>query len=186
MACGGIPPTSSRCGPRWAGVGRQVAVVLAARRLAPAPAMAADPSPNSSATTRTCSTRRAAAPPNPSASRCFRGVATALRRADGSLLVVLDDAHDAEPAAPLLLRFLVGALERAVLESVRAAGGIGVSGGEAVYGVQAIAAVILSRRQTPIVSVSVSGVDLGEQIDTESRLASTLRRAAGAIGQVIP
>ena len=76
-------------------------------------------SPNSSATTRTCSTRRAAAPPNPSASRCFRGVATALRRADGSLLVVLDDAHDAEPAAPLLLRFLVGALERAVLETNR-------------------------------------------------------------------
>jgi hypothetical protein len=64
----------------------------------------------------------------------FRGVATALRRADGSLLVVLDDAHDAEPAAPLLLRFLVGALERAVLKSVRAAGGIGVSGGEAVPG----------------------------------------------------
>ena len=73
-----------------------------------------------------------------------------------------------------------------VLESVRAAGGIGVSRGEAVPGVQAIAAVILSRRQTPIASVSVSGVDLGEQIDTASRLASTLRRAAGAIGQMIP
>jgi DNA-binding IclR family transcriptional regulator len=73
-----------------------------------------------------------------------------------------------------------------VLESVRAAGGIGVSRGEAVPGVQAIAAVILSRRQTPIASVSVSGVDLGEQIDPASRLASTLRRAAGAIGQMIP
>jgi hypothetical protein len=38
----------------------------------------------------------------------------------------------------------------------------------------------------PIASVSVSGVDLGEQIDTTSPLASTLRRAAGAIGQMIP
>jgi DNA-binding IclR family transcriptional regulator len=60
-----------------------------------------------------------------------------------------------------------------VLESVRAARGIGVSRGEAVRGVEAIAAVILSRRQTPIASVSVSGVDLGEQIDPASRLAST-------------
>jgi DNA-binding IclR family transcriptional regulator len=73
-----------------------------------------------------------------------------------------------------------------VLESVWAARGIGVSRGEAVPGVQVIAAVILSRRQTPIASVSVSGVDLGEQIDPASRLASTLRRAAGAIGQMIP
>jgi len=73
-----------------------------------------------------------------------------------------------------------------VLEGVRAAGGVGVSREEAVPGVQAIAAVILSRRQLPIASVSVSGVDLGEQIDTSSPLASTLRRAAGAIGQMIP
>jgi IclR family acetate operon transcriptional repressor len=73
-----------------------------------------------------------------------------------------------------------------VLDSVRAAGGVGVSRGEAVPGVQAIAAAILSRRQVPIASVSVSGVDLGEQIDMASPLASTLRRAAGAIGQMIP
>ncbi len=73
-----------------------------------------------------------------------------------------------------------------VLEAVRAAGGVGVSRGEAVPGVQAIAAAIVSRRQTPIASVSVSGVDLEDQIEIDSRLASTLRRAAAAIGQMIP
>ncbi|MEV7007320.1 IclR family transcriptional regulator C-terminal domain-containing protein [Streptosporangium sp. NPDC051022] len=73
-----------------------------------------------------------------------------------------------------------------VLESVRAAGGVGLSKGEAVPGVEAIAAVILSRRQTPIAAISVSGIDLGDQMDHVSPLASTLRRAASAIGQMIP
>jgi predicted ATPase len=42
----------------------------------------------------------------------FRAVATALHDRDRPLLVGLDDAHYAEPAALLLLRFLAGALER--------------------------------------------------------------------------
>ncbi|MGH3466660.1 MAG: IclR family transcriptional regulator [Thermocrispum sp.] len=73
-----------------------------------------------------------------------------------------------------------------VLEDVRAAGGVGTSKGEAVPGVEAIAAVILSRRKVPVAAVSVSGVDLGDQMDVVSPLASTLRRAAGAIGQMLP
>ncbi|WP_055479957.1 IclR family transcriptional regulator domain-containing protein [Sphaerimonospora mesophila] len=73
-----------------------------------------------------------------------------------------------------------------ILESVRLAGGIGLSRGEAVPGVEAIAAVILSRRQAPVAAISVSGVDLGDQMDHTSPLASTLRRAASAIGQMIP
>ncbi|GAA0378726.1 transcriptional regulator [Acrocarpospora corrugata] len=73
-----------------------------------------------------------------------------------------------------------------VLESVRSAGGVGLSKGEAVPGVEAIAAVILSRRQTPVAAISVSGVDLGDQMNQTSPLASTLRRAAGAIGQMVP
>lgn len=74
----------------------------------------------------------------------------------------------------------------AKLEKVRSAGGVGMSKGEAVPGVEAIAAVILSRRQVPVAAISVSGVDLGEQMAESSPLASTLRRAAGAIGQMIP
>lgn len=72
-----------------------------------------------------------------------------------------------------------------VLDNVRASGGVGLSKGEAVPGVEAIAAVILSRRQVPVAAISVSGVDLGEQLDETSSLASTLRRAATAIGQVL-
>lgn len=56
-----------------------------------------------------------------------------------------------------------------ILESVRLAGGIGLSRGEAVPGVEAIAAVILSRRQAPVAAISVSGVDLGDQMDTLRR-----------------
>ncbi|MES9541483.1 helix-turn-helix domain-containing protein [Actinomadura sp. NPDC000600] len=73
-----------------------------------------------------------------------------------------------------------------VLEGVRTANGIGMSKGEAVPGVEAIAAVILSRRQVPVASLSVSGVDLGDQMSPTSPLASRLRRAAGAIQQMIP
>ncbi|MEU5401440.1 IclR family transcriptional regulator [Streptomyces sp. NPDC005963] len=69
--------------------------------------------------------------------------------------------------------------------SVRSAGGVGLSRGEAVPGVEAVAAVILSRRQAPVAAISVSGVDLGDQMDSVSPLAQTLRRAAAAIGQMI-
>lgn len=91
---------------------------------------------------------------------------------------------------PGLVAATIGA-ERAaelapVLDAVRSAGGLGLSRGEAVPGVQAIAAVILSRRHSPVAAISVSGVDLGDHMDPESSLASTLRRAALAIGQMIP
>jgi IclR family acetate operon transcriptional repressor len=72
-----------------------------------------------------------------------------------------------------------------VLQDVRDSGGIGLSRGEAVPGVEAIAAVILSRRRVPVASLSVSGVDLRGHLDAASPLASTLRRAAGAIGQML-
>lgn len=73
-----------------------------------------------------------------------------------------------------------------ILEQVRSSGGIGTSKGEAVPGVEAIAAAVLSRRGQPVAALSVSGVDLGDQMEPTSRLASTLRRAAAAIGQMIP
>lgn len=73
-----------------------------------------------------------------------------------------------------------------LLGRVRSSGGVGLSRGEAVPGVEAIAAAILSRRHIPTAAISVSGVDLGEQMDYASALASTLRRAAAAIGQMIP
>lgn len=72
------------------------------------------------------------------------------------------------------------------LETVRESGGVGISNREAVPGVQAIAAVVLSRRKTPIASISVSGVDLGDQLDADSSLASALRRAASAMGKSVP
>jgi len=72
-----------------------------------------------------------------------------------------------------------------ILEKVREAGGVGVSRGEAVPGVQAIAAAISSRRATPVAGLGVSGVDLGEQLAYDSPLAATLRRAASAIGRMI-
>jgi len=73
-----------------------------------------------------------------------------------------------------------------VLEKVRAAGGVGVSRGDAVPGVQAIAAAIRSRRAAPVAAISVSGVDLGDQLEYDSVLAAMLRRAANVIGQMIP
>jgi DNA-binding IclR family transcriptional regulator len=73
-----------------------------------------------------------------------------------------------------------------VLAKVRDAGGVGMSKGEAVPGVEALAAVILSRRQQSVAAIGVSGVDLGDQMNQTSPLASTLRRATSAIGQMIP
>jgi IclR family transcriptional regulator, acetate operon repressor len=73
-----------------------------------------------------------------------------------------------------------------ILTKVRDSGGIGLSRGEAVPGVEAVAAAIKSRRGVPVSALSVSGVDLGDQLDYRSTLAATLRRAAGAIGPMIP
>jgi IclR family transcriptional regulator, acetate operon repressor len=73
-----------------------------------------------------------------------------------------------------------------ILAATREAGGIGLSRREAVPGVEAVAAVILSRRDTPVGAIAVSGVDLGEQLDADSTLAHKLRRAAHSIGQMLP
>ncbi len=73
-----------------------------------------------------------------------------------------------------------------VLEQVRSAGGVGISRGEAVAGVEAVAAVIKSRRGTPVAALSITGVDLGDQLDYASPLAASLRRATSAIGQMLP
>ena len=69
------------------------------------------------------------------------------------------------------------------LARVRDAGGVALSRGEARHGVYALAAVIRSRRDSPIAAISVSGLDLGEDLAEDSALARELQRAAHAIGQ---
>lgn len=73
----------------------------------------------------------------------------------------------------------------AALAKAREAGGVGLSQREAVPGVEAVAAVILSRREVPVAAIAVSGVDLGEQLDVDSSLAHKLRRAAHSVGQML-
>jgi len=73
-----------------------------------------------------------------------------------------------------------------LLESVRAAGGIALSAGEASPGTYAVAAVILSRRSQPVAAIAVTGLDLGDELAYDSTLAGHLRRAAAAIGHSIP
>jgi IclR family transcriptional regulator, acetate operon repressor len=73
-----------------------------------------------------------------------------------------------------------------VLESVRAAGGVALSAGEASPGTYAVAAVILSRRSQPVAAIAVAGLDLGDELAYDSPLAGHLRRAADAIGHAIP
>lgn len=73
-----------------------------------------------------------------------------------------------------------------ILEAVRQAGGVGIAHGEAVPGVEAVASVILSRRGVPVASLGVSGANLGEELVYDSALAIRLRRAAHAIGAMIP
>jgi IclR family transcriptional regulator, acetate operon repressor len=72
------------------------------------------------------------------------------------------------------------------LESVRAAGGVALSAGEASPGIDALAAVVLSRRSQPVAAIVVVGLDLGDELAYDSSLAGHLRRAAEAIGQSIP
>jgi DNA-binding IclR family transcriptional regulator len=74
---------------------------------------------------------------------------------------------------------------KAVLDATRKAGGVGLSHGEAVPGVDAVASVILSRRQVPVASLGVSGINLGSELAYDSRLATKLRRATHAIGTMI-
>jgi IclR family acetate operon transcriptional repressor len=73
-----------------------------------------------------------------------------------------------------------------VLESVRAAGGVALSAGEASPGIDAVAAVILSRRSQPVAAIGVAGLDLGDELAYDSSLAGHLGRAAEAIGHSIP
>lgn len=70
-----------------------------------------------------------------------------------------------------------------LLARVREVDGVALSRGEAIPGVYAIAAAIRSRRGHALASVSVSGLDLGDQLSDESMLAGQVRRAAHAIGQ---
>lgn len=73
----------------------------------------------------------------------------------------------------------------AALAQTRDAGGIGLSRREAVPGVEAVAAAILSRCGIPVAAIAVSGVDLGDQLNADSSLAHKLRRAAHSIGQML-
>jgi IclR family acetate operon transcriptional repressor len=72
---------------------------------------------------------------------------------------------------------------RPILEQVREAGGVALSRGEARPGVYAVAAAILSRRRQPVASLSVAGLDLGDELAYDSPLAGELQRAAHAVGQ---
>jgi IclR family transcriptional regulator, acetate operon repressor len=74
----------------------------------------------------------------------------------------------------------------ATLEDVRQADGVGLSRGEARQGVYAVAAAILSRRHQPVASLSISGLDLGDELGYDTALAAELRRAARAVGQTLP
>jgi IclR family acetate operon transcriptional repressor len=78
-----------------------------------------------------------------------------------------------------------GAVEP-VLARAREAEGVALSRGEARAGIYAVAAAIISRRGVPVASLSVSGLDLGDELGDDSALAGTLRRAAQAIGQTLP
>ncbi|WP_328394057.1 IclR family transcriptional regulator [Nocardia sp. NBC_00416] len=74
---------------------------------------------------------------------------------------------------------------RPILDEVRRSGGVGISHGEAIVGVDGIAAAIQSADGTPVASLGVSGVDLGDQLTPDSRLAHKLRRNALAIGRML-
>jgi IclR family acetate operon transcriptional repressor len=72
------------------------------------------------------------------------------------------------------------------LERVREVGGVGLSRGEAIPGINAMAAAIRSRRGHAVGAIAVSGVDLGDQLSDESMLAGQLLRSARAVGQSLP
>jgi IclR family transcriptional regulator, acetate operon repressor len=72
-----------------------------------------------------------------------------------------------------------------VLEEIRSSGGVGLAQGVAGAAVEAVAAVIRSRRGEPLAGVAVTGVSLGDQLDYDSPLARSLRRAADSIGQLV-
>jgi IclR family transcriptional regulator, acetate operon repressor len=72
-----------------------------------------------------------------------------------------------------------------ILEQVREAGGVALSRGEARPGVYAVAAAIMSRRDQPVAAISVSGLDLGDELGYDTALAGELRRAAHAVGQTL-
>lgn len=74
----------------------------------------------------------------------------------------------------------------AELEQVRESGGLGFSRGEASPGISAMAAAILNRRGQAIGAISVSGIELGDQMAADSQLAGQLRRSARAVGQSLP
>jgi len=72
------------------------------------------------------------------------------------------------------------------LGRVREVGGVALSHGDAIPGIDAMAAAVISRRGHAVGAVAVSGLDLGEQMSDESPLAGQLRRSARAVGQSIP
>jgi IclR family transcriptional regulator, acetate operon repressor len=71
------------------------------------------------------------------------------------------------------------------LQAIRDAGGVGMSHGEAIAGVDGIAAAIRAPNGEPVAALAVVGVDLGDELSYESRLAHKLRRTAQAIGRLI-
>lgn len=71
------------------------------------------------------------------------------------------------------------------LDKIRAAGGVALVDGSETFGLQAIACVI-RRDETAVAAIGIGGVDLGEELAYNSRLAMQIRHAAEAIGRMIP
>lgn len=72
------------------------------------------------------------------------------------------------------------------LETIREAGGVERSSSELRPGISALAAVILDCDADPVGAIAVSGPDMGQHLDRDSELADRLRRAASAIGRMVP
>jgi DNA-binding IclR family transcriptional regulator len=75
---------------------------------------------------------------------------------------------------------------RSVLEGVRAHEGLASSEGEAVPGVNALAAVIRGKSGAPVAAIAVSCPDSTGQPGIDSPLAAHLQRAASAVGRTLP
>jgi IclR family acetate operon transcriptional repressor len=92
-------------------------------------------------------------------------------------------------AAPDELTGLLGA-ERAAalaptLDEVRAAGGIGLTHGEARAGIDSVAAAVLTRAGRPAGAIAVAGSDLGAELAYASPLAAELRQTADVVGRAL-
>ena len=74
---------------------------------------------------------------------------------------------------------------RPALQRVRTNGGIAVSEGEAIPGVRAIAAAVLTKDGSPVASIGISSPDPDLPLTPESAVAAKLVRSAHAVGKML-